>query len=520
MKIRRRLLALGLASVMFLSVGCSSSSESGSPAITTMSIVASGDAANFNPLYANDRVSMTVMNALFNPLYVVESNGEKTFYLADSVDVSEDFLTYTVKLKSDLKWHDGKPLTADDLVFTMESILDENQASISRGKFVIENTPVGVTKIDDTTVEFTLPGISTSFDTMLGDVRVIPKHIYEGETDLAKSEKNNSPIGNGAYKFVEYKTGELITLERFDDYYGEKGELETVTYRVIADSNSANMALQNGEVQAKYAQPNEIADLEGKENIELVAFDEGMVDNLMFMQNVNETLKDAKVRQALSYAINKEEIITAAYKSEEYAEKAYSLFASNTMSYTDDVEKYELDKEKAQELLKEAGVSDLKLTLAYGTHKSQLEKIALVIQSNLKDIGVEVELKPMEKSAFYNDLYSVGNAGFDLALNGYVMGSEPAEYASIFINGGSDNLAGYSNKKVDDMFAEALKETDDAKREAIYKEIQQTLAQDAALYPICYSKSVVAVDKNYDLSDANLAPIFMIRDLNGIKVKK
>ncbi|WP_018592811.1 ABC transporter substrate-binding protein [Terrisporobacter glycolicus] len=520
MKITSKLLALGLAGTMLLSVGCSSKGGSSEGSnITSMSIVAGGDAVNLNPLYANDRVSMTVMNSLFNPLYVVNEKGEKTFYLAESVNPSDDFLTYTVKLKPNLKWHDGEALTADDLIFTMDSILDEKQAAISRGKFVIEDKAVEVKKIDDTTVEFKLPGVSTSFESMLGDIRIIPKHIYKDEKDLAKSEKNSKPIGNGAYKFKEYKTGELITLERFDEYYGEKGNLETVTYRVIADSNSANMALQNGEVQAKYVQPDEVADVEGKGNVDIVAFDEGMVDNLVFMQDVNKTLKDAKVRQALSYAINKDEIITAAYKSEEYAEKAYSLFASSTMSYTNDVEKYEQDKEKSKKLLKEAGASDLKLKLAYSTHKSQQEKIALVIQSNLKEVGVEVELKPMEKSAFYGELWDGKNASFDLALNGYVMGSEPAEYASIFVSGGSDNIAGYSNKKIDKKFKEALKETDETKRSDLYKEIQKTLAEDAALYPICYSKSIVAVDKNYDVTEANLVPIFMFRDLNGIKVK-
>ncbi len=614
MKFKRRLLAIGLAGIMLLSVGCSNSGGASEGSnITTISIVAGGDAVNLNPLYANDRVSMTVMNALYNPLYVVDEKGEKTFYLADSVEPSEDFLTYTVKLKSGIKWHDGKPLTADDLVFTMESILDESQAAISRGKFVIEDKAVEVKKIDETTVEFKsltaddlvftmesildesqaaisrgkfviedkavevkkidettvefkLPAVSTSFESMLGDVRVIPKHIYEGEKDMAKSDKNNSPIGNGAYKFKEYKTGELLTLERFDDYYGEKGELETVTYRVIADSNSANMALQNGEVQAKYVQPDEVVDVEGKGNVDIVTFDEGMVDNLVFMQNANESLKDEKVRQAISYAINKDEIITAAYKSEEYADKAYSLFASSTMYYTDDVEKYEQDQEKAKELLKEAKVDDLKLKLAYSTHKSQQEKIALVLQSNLKEVGIELELKPMEKSAFYGELYlklklaysthksqqekialvlqsnlkevgielelkpmeksafygelwSGADATFDLALNGYVMGSEPAEYASVFKSNGSDNIGGYSNKEVDKKFEEALKETDETKRDELYKEIQKTIVEEVALYPICYSKSIVAIDKNYDVEEANLVPIFMFRDLNGIKVK-
>lgn len=520
MKFKKRVLAIGLAGAMLLSVGCSNSGGSSEVSkITSISIVAAGDAVNLNPLYANDRVSMTVMNALYNPLYEVDEKGEKKFYIADSIEPSEDFLTYTVKLKSGVKWHDGESLTADDLVFTMDSILDESQASKMRGSFVIEDKVVEVEKVDDTTVNFKLPAISTSFESMLGGIRIIPKHIYEGEKDMSKSDKNNSPIGNGAYKFKEYKTGELLTLERFDDYYGEKGELETVTYRVIADSNSANMALQNGEVQAKYVQPEEIVDVEGKGNVDIVTFDEGMVDNIVFMENVNEALKDVKVRQAISYAINKDEIITAAYKSEEYADKAYSLFAPSTMNYNDDVEKFEQNKEKSKALLKEAGIDNLKLKLAYGTHKSQQEKIALVLQSNLKDVGIELELKPMEKSAFYDELWSGSDATFDLALNGYVMGSEPADYSYVFSSEGSNNTGGYSNEEVDKKFKEALKETDDTKRAELYKDIQKIIVEDVALYPISYPKSIVAIDKNYDIKEDNLVPVFMFRDLNEIKVK-
>lgn len=524
MKFAKKLIALGLISTTLLVVGCSATSDQAGKSLegngSTISIVAGGDAMNFNPMYANDRVSMTVMNALFNPLYVIEENGDKTFYLADDIKTSDDFLTYTVTLKKDLKWHDGKPLTADDVVFTVESILDESQAANDRGSFVIGDKPIEVKKIDDTTVEFKLPELSTSIESVLGGIRPIPKHIYEGEKDIAKSEKNNNPIGNGSYKFKEYKTGELITLERFDDYYGEKANLDTVTYRVIADSNSANIALQNGEVQAKYLQPDEVENVKSKGNVDIVAYDEGMVDNLVFSQASNDILKKKEVRQAISYAINRDEIIQAAYKSDEYADKATSLFAPNTLGFTDDVEKYEQDKEKSKELLKQAGAEKLKLKLAYGTHKSQLEAIALVIQNNLKDVGIEVELMPMEKSAFFGQLLGTKAPEFDLALNGYVMGTEPAEYASIFTTGGANNMQKYSNKDVDAKFKKALKETDDAKREAIYKEIQQIIVDEAALYPIAYPKSLVAIDKNYDgVKEANPAPIFMFRDLNMLKLK-
>ena len=134
MKFARKLIALGLISTALVTVGCSSTStdeavQSSGDMASTISIVAGGEAMNFNPLYANDRVSMTVMNAIYNPLYVIEENGDKTFYLAEDIKASEDFLTYTVTLKKDIKWHDGKPLTADDIVFTVESMLEEAQAA-------------------------------------------------------------------------------------------------------------------------------------------------------------------------------------------------------------------------------------------------------------------------------------------------------------------------------------------------------------------------------------------------------
>jgi len=146
------------------------------------------------------------------------------------------------------------------------------------------------------------------------------------------------------------------------------------------------------------------------------------------------------------------------------------------MGYSDDVEKYDNNIEKAKELLKNSGVKDLKLTIAFGTHKSQLETTALVVQSNLKEIGIDVELKPMEKSAYFAKLNNPSSIDFDLGLNGYVMGNEPNDYAPLFLSGNMSNYGGYENKDLDAKFIAALKETDKAKRDEIYKEIQQNLA--------------------------------------------
>lgn len=528
MKIAKRLISLGLISTMLFTVGCSSKgSESKDSGKTnsassgkSITLVAGGNPQTTNPLYANDRASMTLMNAIYSPLYVIEGE-KKTFYLTEKVDISDDYLTYKVKLRDNLKWHDGKPITTDDIIYTYNAIMDKNQNSIRRADFLVNGEPVEFKKIDDQNFEVKLPSVLMSFEDTLSSLRPIPKHIFEGEKDIAKSEKNNSPIGSGPYKIKEVKSGESILLDKNTDYFLGDPNLDTVAYRIIPDRNSATMALQNGEVQANYVKPDQVETVSKNKNLDVKMFDEGMVDNLVLCEE-NKDLAKKEVRQAIAYAINKDQIMTSAYGSDKYAKKAYSLFAPNTLYYTDDVEKYDYNKDKAKELLKSAGAENLKLRLGYTNGDKTLESIALVIQNNLKEIGVTVDLVPLERSAFLGQLFTedLSTRTFDMAINGYVMGNEPAAYASIFTNEESNNVQGYSNEEVNKLFKEASVETDSAKRGELYKEIQQKVVEDVSLYPIAYPKSMVAIDKQYTgIDEAKLVPIYMFQDLSKLNKK-
>lgn len=528
MKIAKKLISLGLISTMLFAVGCSSkyatdkgteksSSNSNGNSIT---LVVGTNPQTTNPLYANDRASMTLMNAIYSPLYVIDGE-KKTFYLAESVDVSDDYLTYKVKLRDNLKWHDGKPITSDDILFTYNTIMDENQKSLKRGDFLVDGKPVEFKKIDDRNLEVKLPAVSMAFESTLSDLRPIPKHIFEGEKDIAKSDKNNKPIGSGPYKFKELKSGESILLDKNTDYFLGDPHLDTVAYRILQDANSANMALQNGEVQANYIKPDQVETVSKNKNIDIKTFDEGMVDNLVMCEE-NEALAKKEVRQAIAYAINKDEIMKSAYGSDKYATKAYSLFAPNSLYYTDDVEKYDQNKEKAKELLKSSGQENLKLRLGYTNGAKTLESAALVIQNNLKDIGITVELVPLERSAFLGQLFTEDKSTrtFDMALNGYVMGTEPSAYATLFTSGDSNNVQGYSNEEVNKLFKEASIETDSTKRGQLYKKIQQIIVEDMSLYPIAYPKSIVGIDKQYTgVDEAKLVPIYMFQDLSKLSKK-
>lgn len=470
-----------------------------------------------NPLYAGDRVTMTINNALFSPLYVTDSEGT-TFYLAESITPSEDFLKYTLKLKEGLKWHDGEDLNADDIVFTMNSTTDENQKANSRGSFVIAGKPVEAKKIDELTVEFTLPEISVPFMGSLGGLRPIPQHVFEGEADLAKSTKNLEPIGSGPFKFKEFKSGEKVELVRFDEYFDGVANLDSIVYRVIADPNTANTALMNGELSARYITVSDVEKFDSNEDFNVVTYKEGMLNNMVF-RLTNKDLQNNDVRKAIAYGINKAELISGVYLSEEYAEKAHSIFVPTTSFYTDDVEKYEYNVDKAKELLKDAGAENLKLRLAYINSSKENEGFGLIMQQQLKEIGVEIELIAMERGAFYDKLLDASNPDFDLAFNGFVMGMEPNGYKPLFLEGNMNNFMGYVNKNLDTTWESGVVETDESKRSEIYQSIQKQLIDDMVVYPIAYPMSIVAVNNKIGgVEEAIPSPIFMFRDLSKLYI--
>ncbi|NIK78305.1 peptide/nickel transport system substrate-binding protein [Paenibacillus castaneae] len=483
-------------------------------------IAVGADPVILNPNYAGDRVSLTIDQALYAPLFQV-NNGEKTFYLAESLEPSEDNLTYTLKLKSGLTWHDGEKLTADDVVFTIDKILDEKQNSFLRGNFTIGGKPIQAVKVDDLTVEFKLPQVSPAFEATLVQVSPIPKHIFENEADLEKSTKNKAPIGSGAFKFKEYKTGEYVTLERFDGYVGGKPYLDSITYRIAKDTNSANLALQNGEINVKYVDPQDVGTIQASNKFEILPYSEGRLSYLLFNHNSDTgVLGKKEVRQALSYALNRDELIQVAYTSNEYADPAKSILAPDALFQTNDLVSFDNDAAKAKELLEAAGVKGLKLRFIVSSGNKAQESISLYVQQKLKAVGVDVEIKAMDASAYGEKFTNPKATDYELAAAGYIMGYDPDAYSILFTSDGDANYSHYSNKEVDELFKQGASEADTAKRGDIYKKLQEIAAEDAPVYPIAYTKTIVAVDKKYGgLEEAVLKPVVIFEDLSKIYLK-
>ncbi|MED5018702.1 ABC transporter substrate-binding protein [Paenibacillus chibensis] len=478
------------------------------------------DPVILNPNYAGDRVSLTIDQALYAPLFQV-NNGKKTFYLADSLEPSADKLTYTLKLKSGLTWHDGEKLTADDVVFTIDKILDEKQNSMLRGNFIIGGKPIQAVKVDDTTVEFKLPQVSPAFEATLVQVTPIPKHIFENEADIEKSPKNNTPVGSGPFKFKEYKTGEYVTLDRFDNYFGGKPHLDSITYRISKDANASNLALQNGEINIKYVDPQDAATIESTGNFEMKNYSEGRLSYLIFNENSDTGLLAKKeVREALSYALNREELIQVAYTSPDYADPAKSFVTPDGLYHDNNVTTYDNDVNKAKELLQASGATGKKLRIIVSGGNKAQEAIALYVQQKLKDVGVEVEIQSMDASAYSTKFTDPKATDYELAVGGYIMGFDPDAYSILYTSGSDSNYTHYSDKEVDQLFTQGASEADDAKRGEIYKKLQEKIASDAVIYPIAYTKTIVAVDKKFGgLDDAVLKPVVIFEDPSKLYLK-
>ncbi|URN95357.1 MAG: ABC transporter substrate-binding protein [Candidatus Pristimantibacillus lignocellulolyticus] len=483
-------------------------------------IAVASDPVILNPNYAGDRVSLTINQSLYSPLFQV-SDGEKTFYLAKSLELSEDGLTYTMTLRDDAKWHDGEAVTADDVVYTIEKIVDENQNSLLRENFIVGGKLIEVEKVDDYTVKFNLPQVNPAFEATLVQVFPIPKHVYENETNLEKSDKNKAPIGSGPFKFKEYKTGEYVSLERFDDYYGGKPYLDGVTYRIAKDTNTANLALQNGEINVKYVDPQDVSTIEATNNFAIYPYEEGRLAYLNFNQISDiGVLNNVEVRKALSYALDREELIQVAYTSSDYANAAYSFLTPDGLFHTNDVTAYNYDPEKAKQLLADAGVSNLKLRFIVSSGNKAQEAVAIYVQQKLGEIGVQVELQSMDASAYGQKLNTPSTSDYEVFLGGYIMGYDPDAYRILFTTDSSSNYSHVSNAEIDALFQAGAGEGDVAKREEIYKQVQELIAAEAIQYPIAYTKTIVAVSNQFGgVEEAKLKPVYIFEDLSKIYKK-
>ena len=511
-------LFVAAAIVSLVACGSSESTTSSSSADTeTFTYAIDGDPSSTNPINTSDRWGLTLTNFLYSPLIRVEADGSYVNELAESYVIAEDGLSITVKLRQDVKWSDGEAFNADDVIFTYQQKVKEENGNADG--LYINGQPVTFEKVDDYTVKFVLPAVSApALDNIVTETYIIPEHVYNDEPDFSVSQLTNTPVGTGPYKFVEYKHGQYIQLEANEYYYKGEPEIDNLVLRIITSADTRKVALQTGEVDASFVLPSDIADLDTN-TITTYAYTENRVGYLGLNTSTTE-LSDVRVRQAILFALNKDEMNQAAYLDKEYYETPYSFLPVANPYATEEVEKYEQNIEKAKSLLAEAGVSDLKLNLGFNSSDPAQTLQATLIQEQLAKVGITVELAGGDSTALITEMRKEGSTTYKLFLGGYIMGNDPDQYARLFKAGGASNYFKLNSATINSLFEEGAVELDKTKREAIYDDLQAALADEAAIYPIVDNKKILAVNNRVQgVEDAGLVPIYTFEDPSYLTIE-
>ena len=465
-----------------------------------------GDISSLNIWYETGDEGMTMLKPVYDPLYVVE-NGETRYYLAEKCDVSEDGLSMTVKLRSGMTWHDGKPITADDLMFTFD--IKNVPASKASNGTKVDGQPVAYEKVDELTVKFTLPSLYAAYYETLGSIKMLPKHVYENETDLAASPLNQSQgVGSGPFMVKEWKKGESLTLTRYENYYRGKASLESVVFQVIPNESTQEIAFQNGETSVfMISSAEKLQKYQADEKTNVYSFPRGRVNYMGFNKN-SVNMQDSKARQAISAAINLDELVKGAY-GENIAEPATNFFGPGVPYYDAKVTNYEYNAEEAKKLVKEAGLEGKTLKLVYNTSRTNQEETALILQQQLKAVGINLEVTGFDTQGFFEVFFYSEAGDWDLGLNGYAANAGPNSLRYMFSADGSLTKNVFTTDAALELWKAGNATFDETQRAEIYGKLQQQIKDDYCAYPIAFPNWIAATDKGLmGLDVRQIVPVF------------
>lgn len=478
----------GGASASGSAAGGSSAAASASSLVT---IGMSSDAANLDPVNAKDNADIWLITVFGEGLVQSSSDGKKIVpCLAESWDVSTDNLTYTFHLRSGVKFSNGSPLTAEDCVYSLKRARDTQS---SQWTFSLTDVK-DVTAKDTSTVVVSLKEPSAAFlsDLAMFNATIMPKAYCESQGDTGLSQK---PISTGPFMLDEWKKGESVTFKK-NPYYWQSGKPKTdeIKFTVVADDNSRLMQLQSGAIDVDSSIPcNLMKTAAANSKLTAQTYPSTMV-YYVTLNTTRDSLKDAKVRQALEFATDKDALsktVTYGYgkKSVSFICEADPYFDTNLK----DAHSY--DVSKAKQLLSEAGKSNLTLNMQVRSGNTLYQQIATVLKEQWAQAGVTLNITQMDSTAVKSAFKSLN---YDVVLNGWnndiTDTSEWVDYACVYANDKS-SFTGWKNADVEKWETQAKQELDTSKRQQLYSNIQEAFQNDTPQIPLFAVPITVAMSK-------------------------
>ena len=435
-----------------------------------------------------------VMFNVFEGLMKPTPDGDLTPAIAESYEVSEDRMTYTFHLREGVQFHNGKTVTAEDVVYSIQRCA----AATETGIVQVEAFSViqSIETPDDKTVAITISEPSNEF------ISYMTTAILPADYD----KQDTAPVGTGPFKFVSRTAQDSVVLEKFNEYWGTPAQLDKVTLKIMENADSLMMSLQSGAIDlCAHLTSTQVAQLEKDFNVA-----EGTMNlvQAMYLNNAVAPFDDVRVRQALCYAVDKQEIIDLAFDG--YGSPIGSSMYPAFGKYFDDslTNYYTKDVEKAKALLAEAGYPDgFDMTITVPSNYKPHMDTAEVLVQQLAQIGVNATIEPIEWESWVSDVYA--GRQFQSTVVGVDASTMTARaLLERFTSDYGKNFINYNNAEYDALFQQTLTAYDDAEQTAIYKQMLANLTENAANVYIQDLADLVAVRKGVE--GVTFYPIYVL----------
>jgi ABC-type transport system substrate-binding protein len=446
-----------------------------------------------NPLFSTSGNEQQVERLMFGALVKMSGDLVPTPDLCESIDVSDDAKVYTFKLKSGITFTDGQPLTAQDVVFTLERALDAKTGSIWRGRLLgidgaqaysdgTADSVSGIATPDDLTVQLTMANADAAFlpnFCNFSGLGIMPRHVLESVAPdqlQAHDFSLNPSVTAGAYKFVQFQPDQLLEMEANPNYVGGAPAVDRIFLRILTvDVGLAE--LETGGLDLMSLPVSESERVRGFQNVTVVAVPSPSID--FFAVNVERPyLQNKQVRKAMMHAIDREGIVAQVLQGEGTVVNS-SIIGPDWMGIPEGLDPYEYDPDKAKQLLTDSGFdTNQSIEIMHLPGNKEKDAAVVIMQEQLRQVGFKIEIRNVEVAEL-NERY-IQKTDFDLFYNsGGVFRADPGISATYFLTRNFTPAGGngshYSNPQVDDLFAQGQAAPTQEERKTIYTQIAQIL---------------------------------------------
>jgi peptide/nickel transport system substrate-binding protein len=473
--------AVACASLLLVLLSCSSK-----PDPNTLVMIIESSPTNLDPRVGLDAQSERIDDLMFDDLLTRDSHLNVQPGLAEQWEIP-DPRTYVFHLHHGVKFHDGRPLTARDVKWTFDSLL---QGKIRSTKSAVYRFVDRIDATDDYTVTFHLkePFATLLWNLSDGAMGIVPY----GTGD----EISRQPIGTGPFRFVSAEQDKEVVIARNDDYWRTKAEIPRVRFIVVPDTTTRALELRKGsaDIAINALTSDMVLTLERDPNL-AVLHAPGTVLAYMAFNLRDPILKDTRVRQALAYAIDRRPMLE--YLQRGFARAAKSVLPPESWAYNGDVPAYDHNPERAKQLLEQAGYPAVNGVRFHLTMKASTEEstrlMAAVLQQQLREVGIALDIRTFEFATFFSD---VTRGLFQLYSLRWIGGNEdPDIFEYVFHSGkfppNGANRGYFADPRVDALIDQARHELDQNTRKQLYAEIQLALAEQVPYIDLWYFDNVL-----------------------------